>query len=117
MPSGDEVWNCPRRVTTAIRLIELDPVLEEEAKNGLFDKVRSWFEPDDITSFFAVVYMYCQRKIDDIKWRQLQINLGKEDPQNETYALCCWIEREKEYRQKYTRSHLRDLGEEYPVKY
>lgn len=83
-----DTWNCPVRVQTAAWLIDDDKELHEAAREQRrFDGISGWFGPDDQVSFWKTVALYSQGRID-----RLQDGGIWED----TYALCCWIEKKKE---------------------
>jgi len=85
-PPGD-TWNCPVRVNTAVWLIDNDADLHEAAyKRQNFDGIRGWFDPDDEVSFWKTVALYCQERIDELRSEEVE----------DTYTLCCWIEKKKE---------------------
>lgn len=83
---GDS-WNCPVRVNTAVWLIDNDEDIHMAAyKHQNFDRIRGWFNHDDEVSFWKTVALYCQERIDELRSEEVE----------DTYTLCCWIEKKKE---------------------
>jgi len=85
-PPGDG-WNCPVRVNTALWLIDNDADLDQDAQKMSFDRIKGWFNLDDQVSFWETVALYSQERIEDLQEKKSCEN---------TYKLCCWIEKKKE---------------------
>jgi hypothetical protein len=52
-----------------------------------FEGIRGWFNLDDQVSFWKTVALYCQEEIDELR---------SGNAEEDTYKLCCWIEKKKE---------------------
>lgn len=82
-PPGEDGWNCPVRVNTAVCLIDNDEDLYKAARERRnFDGIRGWFDHSDEVSFWKTVALYSQNMIDELRSEEVE----------DTYKLCCWIE-------------------------